>query len=50
MDEIMAEFGSALVSFDRAADFDLDGAYKSRTIANLMSKMLDSGQLIENCE
>lgn len=50
MDELMNEFGSALISYDRAADFDLDGAYKSRTIANLISKMLNSGELIENCE
>lgn len=50
MDELMIEFGSALISYDRAADFDLDGAYKSRTIANLISKMLNSGELIENCE
>lgn len=50
MDELMNEFGSALISYDRAADFDLDRAYKSRTIANLISKMLNSGDLIENCE
>lgn len=52
IDEIVSEFGSTLFNgeFSDAANFDLDGSYKSRTITNLISKLLEGGQLVENCE
>ena len=49
IDNIMSEFGSALINNDLAAGFDMNLASESRTITNLIQKLIKSGNLKENC-
>lgn len=49
IDNIMSEFGSALITNDFAAGFDMDMASESRTITNLIQKLIKSGNLKEDC-
>lgn len=49
IDNIMSEFGSALINNDLAAGFDMNLASESRTITNLIQKLIKSGNLKEDC-
>lgn len=49
IDGILSEFGSALVTNDFAAGFDMNMATESRTITNLIQKLIKSGNLKEDC-
>ena len=49
IDDIMSEFGSALVNKDFREGFDMDMASESRVITNLIERMIKSGNLKEDC-
>ena len=53
INDIMGEFGSTLSEKDPEA-FNMDLAYQSRVVSNLISKLMSSNNpdtnLIENCE
>ena len=49
INDIMKEFGSTLADVNTEM-FNMDIAHTSRSTTNLISKLLDSGNLIENCK
>lgn len=49
INDIMKEFGSTLAEVNPEV-FNMDVAHTSRSTSNLISKLLDSGKLIEDCK